>query len=131
MRENKTVYLFSILCGISIIGAALIRALSVNNLFVAANIGDISKHYSTSVVIDWTLSSAMMLLVGLWILFLASPLKKGLRRAWWQAFLISIVLMSFGGGFWYRYQESIHLMGFAILGLMLFLPLIFFVRRFK
>jgi hypothetical protein len=131
MRENKTVYLFSILTGFLIIGAALVRALSVNNLFVAANTGDISKHYSTSVVIDWTLSTVMMLLVGIWILFLASPLKKGQRRAWWQAFVISIFFMAFGGGFWYRYQQSIHLAGFALLGLMLFIPLILFVRRFK
>ena len=131
MHENKIVYRCSLISGILIIGSALLRALSVNNLVIAANTGDISKHYSAAVVIDWTLASAMMLLVGIWVLFLSGPLKKLQRRAWWQAIIISLAFILFGSGFWYRYPTSIHLPGFILLGLILFIPLLIFAGKFK
>ena len=131
MRENKTVFRCALIAGILIMGASLLRALSVNNLVIATSTGDISKHYSAAVVIDWTLASVMMFLVGIWILFLAVPLKKLQRRAWWQAIIISLAFILFGSGFWYRYPRSIHLPGFVLLGLILFVPLIFYAGKFK
>ncbi|MBS1667290.1 MAG: hypothetical protein JST58_07935 [Bacteroidetes bacterium] len=129
-RENKLVYWAALLAGFLLIAGSLIRALSINNLVVASSTGDISKHYSNSVIIDWALASILMLLVGVWLLFLASPLKKRQRRAWWQAFIISLSLISFGAGFFYRFPQSIHLAVFVLIGLLLFLPLILFVGRF-
>jgi hypothetical protein len=131
MHENKIVYRCTLLAGILIIGAALLRALSVNNLVIAASTGDISKHYAAAVVIDWILASAMMFLVGVWVLFLATPLKKLQRRAWWQAIIISLAFILFGSGFWYRYPRSIHLPGFILLGLILFVPLIMLAGKFR
>ena len=131
MRENKTVYGCALLAGILIIGAALLMALSVNNLVVAANTGDINKNYSASVVIHWALAATMMFLVGVWILFLASPLKKLQHRAWWQAILIGLSFIFFGASFWYRYPKSIHLPGFILLGLILIVPLIINAGKFK
>jgi hypothetical protein len=131
MHENKIVYRCVLLAGILIMGAALVMALSVNNLVIAASTGDISKSYSASVVIHWALASSMMFLVGVWVLFLAAPLKKLQRRAWWQAIIVSLTLIFFGSSFWYRYPKSIHLPGFILLGLILFVPLIMFAGKFK
>lgn len=131
IRENKIVYRCALLSGLLIIGAALLMALSVNNLVIAASTGDINKNYSASVVIHWALASAMMFLVGVWVLFLSSSLKKLQRRAWWQAIIISLVFILFGSGFWYRYPASIHLPGFILLGLILFIPLIIHSGKFK
>jgi hypothetical protein len=83
------------------------------------------------VIIDWALSSSLMLLVGIWVLFLSSPLKKLQRRAWWQAIIISLVFIFFGAGFWLQYPKSIHLPGFILVGLILFVPLIMFAGKFK
>lgn len=121
----------ALLAAILMIGAALLIAVSVNNLVIANSTGDISKHYAASVVIHWTLASALMLLVGVWVLFLAGPLKKLQRRAWWQAMIISLVFILFGSGFWYRYPGSIHLPGFILLGLILFVPLVIYAGKFK
>ena len=131
MPENKIVYRCALLAGILIIGAALLMALSVNNLVVAASTGDINQNYSASVVIHWAMAATMMFLVGVWILFLAGPLKKLQRRAWWQAIIISLSFIFFGSGFWYRYPKSIHLPGFILLGLILFVPLIINAGKFK
>lgn len=131
MPENKIVYKIAVLAGILIIGAALLMALSVNNLVVAASTGDINKNYSVSVVIHWALSATMMFLIGIWVLFLASPLKKLQRRAWWQAIIISLSFILFGSSFWYRYPKSIHLPGLILLGLILFVPLIIYAGKFK
>jgi len=130
-RENKTVYRCALLAGVLIIGEALLMALSVNNLVVAASTGDINKNYSVSVVIHWALAGTMMFLVGVWVLFLASPLKKWERRAWWQGIIISLSFISFGGSLWYRYPKSIHLPGFILLGLILIVPLIINAGKFK
>ncbi|HLK31190.1 MAG TPA: hypothetical protein VKT28_21600 [Puia sp.] len=131
VSESKLVYRSALLTGFLVIGAALFRALSVNNLVIGAATNDISKHYSTSVIIDWSLSSAMMLLVGIWVLFLSSSLKKLQRKAWWQGIIISLFFILFGAGFWYRYPKSIHLPGFILLGLILFVPLLIFGGKFK
>lgn len=131
IHENYIVYRCALLAGVLIIGAALVRALSVNNLVIGAATNDISKHYSSSVIIDWSLSSTMMLLVGIWVLFLSSSLKKLQRKAWWQGIIISLAFILFGGGFWYRYPSSIHLPGFILLGLILFVPLMMFAGKFN
>jgi hypothetical protein len=130
-RENKTVYRCGVVAGILIMGASLLRALSVNNLVIATRTGDISKHYAATVVIDWTLACIMMFLVGIWVLFLTIPLKNLQRRAWWQGIVISLAFILFGCGFWYRYPGSIHLPGFALIGMILFVPLIVHARKFK
>ena len=131
IHENKIVYRSAMLAGILMIGAALFIALSVNNLVIAASTYDISKHYAASVIIHWALSGTMMFLVGVWVLFLSAPLKKLQRKAWWQAIIISFAFILFGGGFWYRYPTSIHLPGFILLGLILFVPLMMYAGKFK
>ncbi|HTQ64764.1 MAG TPA: hypothetical protein VMI12_08195 [Puia sp.] len=131
MKENKIVYRCSQFSGMLLIIAALVKAISINNLVVGATTGDISKHYATSVLIDWSFSCMLLSLIGIWILFLARDLKNLQKRAWSQAVLIGLAFTLFGGGFWFRYPSSLHLPFFLLVGLLLLVPLLIYSRRFK
>jgi hypothetical protein len=131
MKENKIVYRCALLAGCLLIVAALARAVSVNNLIIAADTGDISKHYAASVVVDWSFSSLLLLLIAIWIFFLAGDLKKLNRKAWAQAVLIGLALSFFGGGFWYSYPSSMHLPAFLLLGLLLLIPLLIYAKQYR
>jgi len=131
MKPNIIVYRCSLVTAILLIIAAALRGFSTNNLIIAASTGDISKHYATSVLIDWILSSMLLFLVAVWLLFLAGELKKYKSKAWMQAFLIGLALTLFGAALWYRYPDSIHLPVFLANGLILLIPLIIYGRKFK
>jgi len=119
------------LVGISLIFAALLRAISVNNLVIGITTGDINAQYAASILIDWSLSSMLLLMVAIWIFFLSRDLKKLQRRAWAQAVLIGIALTVFGACFLYQYRSSLHLALFLLLGLILLFPLFIFRKDFK
>ena len=127
----KIAYRCSLIGAILLIIAALARALSINNLVVAASTGDISRHYSASVLVDWSLSSVLLMLTGIWLLFLLRDLKRGLRRAWLQAVIIGLALTVFGSSFWYRYPSSFHLPLFLLMGLIILIPLLIWGNQFN
>ena len=131
MNASKTIYGCALVSAILLMVAALYRGLSVNNILVAANTGDISKHFSTAIFIDWTLSGMLLLMVAVWILFLAGELKRFNRRAWLQAVFIGLSLTIFGGSLWYHYPGSIRLAAFMMIGLILLIPLIIYVSKFR
>ena len=131
MKENKIVYRCTLLTGCLLIVAALVRGVNINNLVIAISTGDISKHYAEPVVIDWSFSSMLLLLMSIWIFFLAGDLRKLSRKAWIQATLIGLAFCAFGGGLWYRYPSSMHLPAFLLLGLLLLLPLLIYARHYR
>jgi len=131
VKENKIVYRCTLVSATLLIIAALYHGVSVNNIVIAASTGDISKHYATSVLIDGILSAMLLLLIAIWILFLAGDLKRGKRKAWWQAVLIGFTITAFGGALWFRYPTSIHLPAFLLTGLILLLPLLIYSGNFK
>ncbi|HSZ85892.1 MAG TPA: hypothetical protein VK787_07660 [Puia sp.] len=131
MKENKIVYRCTLVSAALLIGAAVARGLSVNNIFVAINTGDVNKHFASSVLIDWILSAMLLLLTGIWLLFLSGDLKRLKRKAWTQALLIGLALTIFGTALWFRYPSSIHLPAFSLTGLILLIPLLIFARSFK
>lgn len=131
MKQNKILYRSSVFAGILLMIAALSRSLSVNNLLVAINTGDISKHFAASALIDGAFSSLLLLLIGVWLLFLSPDLRNLQRRARTQTILIGLSLVLFGGGFWYKYPRSLHLAFFFLVGLLLLLPLLIYRKQFK
>jgi hypothetical protein len=130
MKETKIVPGAAMLVALALLLAAAYRGLSINNLIVATSTGDISRHLSASILIDWSLSCTLLILVAIWLFFLASDLRKKLRRAWFQGVIIGISLVIFGAGFWYRYPSSLHLPVFLLLGLVLLVPLLIHTKRF-
>jgi hypothetical protein len=131
LKENKIVYRCTLVSAALLIAAALARGLSVNNIFVAINTGDVNKHFANSVLIDWILSAVLLLLTAIWLLFLSGDLKKLKRKAWMQAMLIGLALTIFGAALWVRYPTSIHLPAFALTGLILLIPLLIYARSFR
>jgi lysylphosphatidylglycerol synthetase-like protein (DUF2156 family) len=130
-KENKLLYFAALFAGFMVILASLSRAISLNNFYVASHTGDINKSYAPSVIINWALSSFLLFLVGIWLLFLAGDLKKRIRRSWTQALIIALVITIFGAAFWIQYPASMHLAGFLLLGLSLLIALVFFGRPQK
>jgi hypothetical protein len=131
VKENKIVYRCALVSAALLIAAAAARGLSVNNIFVAINTGDVNKHFANSVLIDWILSGMLLLLTGIWLLFLSGDLKKLKRKAWLQGMLIGFALAIFGGALWVRYPTSIHLPAFSLTGLILLIPLLIYARSFR
>ena len=123
VKESKLLYLAALFVGLMLILASLSRAVSLNNFYVALHTGDINKTYASSVIINWALSSFLLFLVGVWLLFLARDLRKKIRRAWSQALIIGLVITIFGVSFWLQYPSSLHLAGFLALGLILLVSL--------
>ena len=129
--KEKIIYRCAIFVGISLIIAALSIGIGVNNLVIGIATGDISQHYAASILIDWSLSSLMLLLVAIWIFFLSIDLRKLERKAWIQAVLIGVALSVFGASFWYQYPSSLHLPLLLLLGLVLLFPLFIYRKHFK
>ena len=128
---NKVAYRCAIVVGIFLIVASLLKAVSINNILTAINTGDIAKIYAGTIVIDSGFSSLLLLMVGIWLLFLSKDLKAWQRRAWSQATLIGLALVIVGGSLWYVYPASLHLPVFLVLGLILLVPLILSGKNFK
>ena len=109
--------------------AAFYRAVSINNLVVGVSTGDISKNFGASVLIDGSFASLLMLLTGVWLLFLAPDLKKGVGRARIQAILIGTAFSLFAAGFWYHYPSSFRLAAFLLVGLLILIPPVIFWKK--
>jgi hypothetical protein len=131
MKGNIIVYRCSLVSAALLILAAIARGLSINNIIVASNVGDISRHYAASILIAWILSGLLLLMVAAWLLFLSADLKRFKRKAWMQAVLIATSISIFGAALWYRYPASVHLPVFLVTGLILLIPLLIYGRRFK
>jgi hypothetical protein len=120
-----------ILAGILLIIASIVRAININNLMIAESTGDIGKNYADSVVIDSSLSSFLLILVAIWIFFLAPSIKKWKRSAKNQGLLIGLSMILFSGGFWYRYHSMIDLPVFLLVGLLITFPLLLHTARYQ
>jgi len=131
MKQSRIVYRCTIACSFLLIIAALYRGLSINNLIVAENTGDIGKHFSNTVLIDGILSATLLFGTAVWLLFLSGDLKKFSRKAWLQAVFIGLTFTVFGASLWYRYPTSIHLPAFLFVGMLLLVPLVWFGKNFR
>jgi hypothetical protein len=124
LKGNLIPYWAAILVGTTLVFWSLLRAIGLNNLYVATSTGDINRSWASSIVINWGMSSFLLFLVGIWLFFLAPELKKRIRRARFQALIIGIALTLYGGTFWLQFPHSFHLPGFLILGLVLAISLL-------
>ena len=131
LKENRIVYRCTLVSAALLMAAAMARGISVNNIFVAINTGDVNKHFANSVLIDWILSAMLLFLTSIWLLFLSGDLKRLRRKAWLQGMLIGLALTIFGAALWVRYPTSIHLPVFSLTGLVLLVPLLVYGRTFK
>ncbi len=91
--------------------------------------GLVSKEVENTFVIIWIFSSITMLLLGIWILFLAKPIKMGNVFAKAQTIIIAIGLILFWIASFYFSKELNHLFLFAVIGFMLIIATILCEKR--
>ncbi|HNP32807.1 MAG TPA: hypothetical protein PKN96_05895 [Flavobacterium sp.] len=92
--------------------------------------GEINGEASMGMQMIWIYSSIMMLLTGVWMLFLAKPIKNGNYLARLQVLLLSIGLIAFGLGCSYIAQEFFNPMFFfTVEGILLLLAVTIFFRK--
>src|SRR5262249_16433387 len=93
--------------------------------------GDISAHYADSVIIDWSLASFLLLLLAIWIFFLAPEIRKWRSRARSQGLIMGFAIIIFSGVFWTRYTANFQLPVFLFTGLLITFPLLLFPGRYQ
>lgn len=92
--------------------------------------GEINGDATQGMLMIWLYSSIMMLLSGIWMLFLAKPILRGNHLARMQALYLSIGLLAFGVGCSYIAQEIFnHLFFFTLEGILLLLAVTVFYKR--
>lgn len=92
--------------------------------------GEIQEPAALGMQMIWMYSSIMMLLSGIWMLFLAKPVKEGNHRARVQTLLLSFGLLAFGIANNYITKEFFnHLFFFTVEGILLLLSVTVFFKK--
>ncbi|MGH2666225.1 hypothetical protein [Flavobacterium sp.] len=92
--------------------------------------GEIQAPAAEGMQIIWMYSSIMMLLSGIWMLFLAKPIKNGSHLARTQGLLLALGLVAFGMGSSYIAKEVFnHLFFFTVEGILLLLATTIFFKK--
>ena len=91
--------------------------------------GEIREPAAQGMQMIWLYSSIMMLLSGIWMIFLSKPIKEGNHLARMQGLLLAIGLIFFGMGCSYIAQEVFnHLFFFTVEGVLLLLATTVFFK---
>ena len=94
--------------------------------------GEIQAPAAEGMQMIWMYSSIMMLLSGIWMIFLAKPIKEGNLLARTQGLLLAIGLIVFGMGCSYIAKAVFnHLFFFTMEGVLLLLATTIFFKRSK
>ena len=115
-----------------LLGAGVLHStLGTAEVFNHIKFGDVSPTMISTFKNIWLFSGVMLFLSAAWIFFLARDLGRLQRRAWWQAVLIGLGYSAgaFGAMAWAGIQA--HLIAFALIGLLLLVPLLLWARAFS
>lgn len=127
---NKIAYYIVFLVGIvtclSFVPHAFLGMKAVNDHI---NIGEIQEVAATSMQKIWLYSSITMLLSGIWMLFLAKPIKNGDESSRIQAFILGLGLSVFGLGCAHIEGEIDAMFIFTIQGILLILASTIFFKK--
>jgi hypothetical protein len=132
MEKGKLFYRLAKLVGASLLVATLLHAtFGTAEVNTAIKTGGIMPSMIRTLKNVWVFSSIMLFLSAMWVLILARDLGRLQKRAWWQGVLVGLGYAggSIGAMFWAGVQG--HLLAFALVGLILLLPLLIWARAFK
>ena len=117
---NKLSYYLVIIAGILLCLFFIPHSfLGTPEVFSYIEKGLVAPEVSSAFVIIWMFSSVAMLLLGVWILFLAKPIKNGTQSARIQALIIGVAMLVFWTEAYIYKPEMNHLVGFLIVGFLL------------
>lgn len=97
----------------------------------AIKLGDINRGMANTVKSIWIFSAVMLVLSGIWVLFLAGELRQLKRRAWWQSVFIGLGYSGSAIACMLMTEFYAHLAGYALIGLLLLIPLLLWAGSFK
>ena len=132
MQKGKFFYRSARLTGILLLIATVFHGtLGTAEVLSAIKVGGVMESMVPTLKNVWVFSCVMLFLSALWVLFLARDLLLLRRHAWWQGIVIGLGYTggAIGAMAWAGVQA--HLIGFAIIGLVLLVPLIFGAGAFK
>ncbi|MGB8192169.1 MAG: hypothetical protein WCF67_09635 [Chitinophagaceae bacterium] len=131
MAKEKIIGNCARLAGILLLGAAVPHAtFGFAEVVTSIKTGDVRAGMADTFRIIWIYSTIMLVLSGIWTLFLASELRQLKWRAWWQGIFIGIGYTAGSIACMYIAGVYIHLMAFALIGLLLLTPLLIWARSF-
>ena len=106
-------------------------SLGTAEVLQSIKVGSVAPSFIMTFKNIWIFSSVMLFLSGVWVFFLVRDLGQLRRRAWWQGVLIGLGYVggAIGAMAWAGVQP--HLVAFAMIGLLLLIPLLLKAGAFK
>ena len=132
MNRGKFFVRLARMVGCLLLGAFVFHvSLGTSEVLNHIKFGDVGPAMISTFKNIWIYSSIMLFLSSVWMFFLARDLGRLQRRAWWQAVLIGL---GYSGGavgamVWAEVQP--HLVAFALIGLLLLIPLLLRAKAFS
>ena len=132
MSKEKTISACARLSGILLLASVVPHAaLGGAEVMMGIKTGDVRASMADTFRNVWIFSTIMLALSGVWALFLASELKQLRRRAWWQGMFLGVGYTGGSIAAMSVTQVYAHLVGYALIGLLLLAPLIKWAPHFR
>jgi hypothetical protein len=135
MKENKIVCRCARVSGVLLILSSLVHFFLGLPEAVLKPISDgkiTDPDVAGSFYAIWVFSSITMFLTGATLTLISTDLKHLHRRAWKLALLIGFGIAGFGAAMAIKFPEAAaHMMVFVAIGLITFLPALFFFRSYN
>jgi hypothetical protein len=131
MAREKIIYNCARLTGFLLLGATVLHGtLGTAEVMTAIKLGDVAPSMQETFRVVWVYSTIMLALSAAWTFFIAAGLRQLSRRAWWQGLLIGLGYT--GGSAFCMAAIGVrpHLVMFMLIGLVLLLPLLVWIRSF-
>ncbi|HYF32449.1 MAG TPA: hypothetical protein VD993_15095 [Chitinophagaceae bacterium] len=132
MAKETTISACARLSGLLLLASAVPHAtLGTAEILMAIKTGDVRASMVDTLHIIWIFSTIMLVLSGIWVLFLAAELRQLKRRAWWQGLIIGLGYVGGSIGAIAVTKFYAYLLFYTIIGLLLLLPLLRWAGSFR
>jgi hypothetical protein len=119
------------LAGVLLVLSAIPHAtLGMAEVITSIKTGDVRASMADTFRAIWMFGSVMLLLSGLWALFVAGELRQLKPRAWWQGIIIGLGYTAWAIGSMVLVGVQAHLVAFSLIGLVMLVPLLIWAPHF-
>ncbi|HEX6181651.1 MAG TPA: hypothetical protein VFZ47_10425 [Chitinophagaceae bacterium] len=132
MSKEKTIHTCARLAGVLLLMSSVLHStLGTSEVLMGIKTGDVRASMADTIRAIWIYSTIMLVLSGIWTLFLAGELKQLKRKAWWQGIFIGLGYTGGSIGAIVVTRVQAHLIFYGLIGLLLLLPLTLWAGSFK
>ena len=104
--------------------------LGMAEIVMAIKTGDVRPSMADMFRTIWIFSTVMLVLSGIWALFLAGELKQLKRRAWWQGLFFGLGYAGGSVGAILATKFYAYLLFYTLIGLIMLVPLLWWATAF-